>query len=98
MVCFTYNTTGAAGKQSSWAMLPAMHRASRGTYAGAQRFDLGFPRLFRADLSIKKSSSLFPPFTAATSHLGLAPRPAQVSPKGLRYFGGTFLPFKALPP
>src|SRR5262249_28056268 len=35
---------------------------------------------------------------AATSHLGFAPRPAQVSPEGLRYFGGTFFPFKTLPP
>src|SRR6516225_7981775 len=64
----------------------------------AQRFDLRFLRPFRADLSIKKSSSFFPPLIAATSHLGLAPRPAQVSPERLRYFGGTFLPFKTLPP
>src|SRR5215472_17973314 len=62
------------------------------------RFDLRFPRPFRADLSIKKSSSFFPPLIAATSHLGFAPLPAQVSPERLRYFGGTFLPFKALPP
>jgi hypothetical protein len=33
---------------------------------------------------------------AATSHRGLAPRPAQVSPEGPRYFGATFLPFKVL--
>jgi hypothetical protein len=31
---------------------------------------------------------------AATSHFGSAPRPAQVSPDGPRYFGGTFLPFQ----
>ena len=43
---------------------------------------------------IKKSSIFFPLLIAATSHLGLAPLPAQVSPDGLRYFGGTFLPFK----
>jgi hypothetical protein len=43
---------------------------------------------------IRKSSAFFPLFNAATSHLGLAPRPAQVSPDGLRYFGGSFLPFK----
>src|SRR5262249_49630631 len=60
------------------------------------RFDLRFLRRFRADLSIRKSSSFLPPLIAATSHLGLAPRPAQVSPDRLRYFGGTFLPF--LPP
>src|SRR5262249_34045996 len=53
------------------------------------RFDLRFPRPFRADLSIRKSSSFFPPFIAATSQLGLAPRPAHVSPDGPRYFGGT---------
>src|SRR5262249_34982118 len=62
----------------------------------AQRFDLRFP--FRAAFSIKKSSSFFPLFIAATSHLGFAPRPAQVSPEGLRYFGGTFVPFNALAP
>src|SRR6516225_5036787 len=63
----------------------------------AQRFDLRFFRPFRADLSIKKSSSFFPPLIAATSQRGLAPRPAQVSPDEPRYFGGTFLPFKTLP-
>src|SRR5262249_29259188 len=64
----------------------------------AQRFDLRFFRPFRADLSIRKSSSFFPLWIAATSQRGLAPRPAQVSPDGPRYFGGTFLPFKRLPP
>ena len=62
------------------------------------RFDLRFFRPFRADLSIKKSSSSFPPLIAATSQRGLAPRPAQVSPNGPRYFGATFLPFKTPPP
>src|SRR5215831_879131 len=62
------------------------------------RFDLRFLRPFRADLSIRKSSSFFPPLIAATSHLGFAPRPAQVSPDGPRYFGGTFFPFNALSP
>jgi hypothetical protein len=62
------------------------------------RFDLRFLRLFGADLSIKRSSSFFPPLIAATSQRGLAPRPAQVSPDGPRYFGGTFLPFNALRP
>src|SRR5262245_32405881 len=62
------------------------------------RFDLRFLRRFRADLSIKKSSSFLPRLMAATSHFGFAPRPAQVSPERLRYFGGTFLPFKTLPP
>src|SRR5215510_8214014 len=64
----------------------------------AHRFDLRFLRPFRADLSIRKSSSFLPPLIAATSHLGFAPRPAQVSPDGPRYFGGTFFPFNALPP
>jgi hypothetical protein len=64
----------------------------------AQRFDLRFLRPFRADLSIRKSSSFFPPLIAATSQRGLAPRPAQVSPDGPRYFGGTFIPFNALRP
>jgi hypothetical protein len=56
------------------------------------RFDLRFFRPLRADLSIKKSSSFLPPLIAATSQRGLAPRPAQVSPDGPRYFGGTLLP------
>src|SRR5215471_13035258 len=38
----------------------------------AQRFDLRFLRTFRADLSIRKSSSFFPRLIAATSHLGFA--------------------------
>src|SRR6516225_10395603 len=62
------------------------------------RFDLRFLRPFRADFSIKKSSSFFPLLIAATSQRGLPPRPAQVSPDGARYFGGTFLPFKTLRP
>jgi hypothetical protein len=41
---------------------------------------------------IKKSSTFFPFFIAATNHLGFAPLPAQVSPLADRYFGGTFLP------
>src|SRR5215475_3754477 len=61
------------------------------------RFDLRFFRPFWADLSIRKSSSFLPPLIAATSQFGFAPRPAQVSPDGLRYFGGTFLPLNALP-
>src|SRR5262249_59073110 len=61
------------------------------------RFDLRFLRPFRADLSIKKSSSFFPPLIAATSQRGLAPRPAHVSPDGPRYFGGTSFPFTAPP-
>src|SRR5262252_1349216 len=62
----------------------------------SHRFDLRFFHPFRADLSIRKSSSFFPPLIAATSQRGLAPRPAQVSPEAPRYFGGTFLPFMAL--
>ena len=62
-----------------------------------QRFDLRFFRPLAADLSIRKVSSVFPSLIAAFNHLGVAPRPAQVSPSGLRYFGGTFFPFNALP-
>src|SRR5215469_15498525 len=64
----------------------------------SHRFDLRFFHPFRADLSIRKSSSFFPPLIAVTSQRGLAPRPAQVSPDGPRYFGGTFLPFETPPP
>src|SRR5262245_5588375 len=66
-------------------------------YIEGQRFDLRFFRPFRDDLSIKKSSSFFPPLIAATSQRGLAPRPAHVSPEGPRYLGGTFLPLNGLP-
>src|SRR5262249_59422271 len=72
---------------------PQFHRICVGVkgcdLCEAQRFDLRFFRPFRADLSIRKSSSFFPPLMAATSQRGLAPRPAQVSPEGPRYFGGT---------
>src|SRR6516165_12321583 len=71
--------------------------SSRSGYE-AQRFDLRFLRTFRADLSIRKSSSFFPRLIAATSQRGLAPRPAQVLPEGLRYLGGTFFPLNGLPP
>src|SRR5262245_45639047 len=47
--------------------------------------------------AIRKFSIFFPFFNASTSHLGLAPLPAQVSPDGLRYFAGTFLPLSGLP-
>jgi hypothetical protein len=64
-----------------------------------QRFDLRFPRPFRADLSIRKSVSFFPlSFIAATNQRGLAPRPAHVSPCGPRYFGSTFRPLSLLTP
>jgi hypothetical protein len=55
------------------------------------RFDLRLFRPFLADLSIKKSSIFFPSLNQQA-----APRPAQVSPEGPRYFGSTFLPFNAL--
>jgi hypothetical protein len=45
--------------------------------------------------SLKVGDSLRQSITA-TSQRGLSPRPAQVSPDGPRYFGGTFLPFNAL--
>jgi quercetin dioxygenase-like cupin family protein len=50
-------------------------------------------------LWMRKLSRFFPAFTAATIHLGIAPRPAHVSDRffGLRYLGSTFLPLSALP-
>src|SRR6266508_5767120 len=83
---------------STWLDKCNCCKASLEIYAKAQRFDLRFFRPFRADLSIRKSSSFLPPLIAATSQRGLAPRPAQVFPDGPRYFGGTFLPLNALPP
>jgi hypothetical protein len=66
--------------------------------AGArrQRVDLRFFRPFRVDLSIRKSSSFLPFFSCSTIQRGFTLRPTQVSPKGTRYFGGTFLPINAL--
>jgi hypothetical protein len=87
-----------AGWQEAPGSISALLRSIIGDLCQAQRFDLRFFRPFRADLSIRKSSSFFPPLIAATSQRGLAPRPAQVSPDGPRYFGGTFLPFKTLRP
>src|SRR5262249_57236554 len=81
---------------NSWSPLVSRSQAFNATEEKAlegQRFDLRLLRRFRADFSIKKSSSFFPPLIASTSHLGFAPRPAQVSPEWLRYFGGAFLPF-----
>jgi hypothetical protein len=46
--------------------------------------------------SIRKFSAFFPLLIAAFNHLGVAPRPAHVSPWGLRYFGATFLPLNLL--
>src|SRR5262249_51783908 len=77
---------------------PKIRATAISSIGPAHRLDLRFFRPFRADLSIRKSSSFFPPLTAATSHLGFSPRPAQVSPERLRYFGGPFLPFNALRP
>jgi hypothetical protein len=45
---------------------------------------------------IKNSSSERPSLRSAASHRGVAPRPAQVSPRGPRYFGATFMPRSAL--
>src|SRR5262249_32221023 len=46
---------------------------------------------------IRKSSGFLPSLMAACSHLGLAPRPAQVSPFGPRYFGATLRPLRLAP-
>src|ERR1700693_1547129 len=47
---------------------------------------------------MRKSSRFVPALTAAASHPAIAPLPDQVSPVlGLRYFGATFRPAKALP-
>ena len=60
--------------------------------APAQRFDLRFLRLFGADLSIKKSSSFFPPFMiAATSQRGFA------APRGFYFPFRQFLTTLARP-
>ena len=42
--------------------------------------------LYQLVARVKDSTAEFPPLSAATSHRGLAPRPAQVSPDGPRYF------------
>jgi hypothetical protein len=70
-----------------------------------QRFALRFLDLLGEALraatvlfSTAKSSSRFPSLIAATSHRGLAPRPAQVLPDLSRYLMGTRRPFSADPP
>src|SRR5258708_28617721 len=69
--------------------------ASQKQGGGNYQYPVHHQRLaFRA---IKKSSIFLPFFKAATIHFGLAPRPAQVSPDRLLYFGGTFVPFIDLP-
>ena len=53
--------------------------------ASSHFFFLRFVAVFvGVALSIKKSSSIFPSLIAAFNHLGVAPRPAQVSPSGPR--------------
>ena len=54
-------------------------------FAKGQRFDLRFLRRFRADLSIRKSSSFFPPLIAATSQ------------RGPRYFWHTLISTRWVP-
>jgi hypothetical protein len=80
----------------------AMHERSRAepTAAYLRWFHFFVPRLvaaFAPDLSIRKSSLLFPLLTASFIQPGVAPRPAHVSPSGPRYFAATFVPFKLLP-
>jgi hypothetical protein len=57
-------------------------------------------RLLLRRFPTKKSSAFFPFFNAATSHLGFAPRPAQVLPARSRYLTGAFRPLRgcAAPP
>jgi hypothetical protein len=52
---------------------------------------LGAARVLVAGVAMLKSSSFLPDFSAAASHRGFSPRPAQVSVgfSGLRYFGAT---------
>src|SRR5262249_4272753 len=63
-----------------------------------QRFDLRFFRPFRADLSIRKSSSFLPPLIASTSHLGFAPRPAQSLTRTAPIFRRDFPSFQCTSP
>src|SRR5262245_58667361 len=77
-------------------MVPDKASASRGEDYFLRRDFFATTRfLAAADLSIAKSSILRPCLIRAASHRGLAPRPAQVSPLGPRYFGGTLRPFIA---
>src|SRR3954465_11895209 len=75
-----------------------MAQEPRHAPASSHFFFLRFVALFvGVALSIKKSSSFLPSLIAAFNHLGVAPRPAQVSPSGPRYFAATFVPFNLLP-
>src|SRR5262245_6976022 len=73
-----------------------IHRGLEGGYYFFRRDFFAATRLrAAAALSIAKSSILRPCLSRAASHRGRAPRPAQVSPPGPRYFGGTLRPFIA---
>src|SRR5262245_50123086 len=73
-----------------------IHRGLEGGHYFLRRDFFAATRLrAAAALSIAKSSILRPCLSRAASHRGRAPRPAQVSPPGPRYFGGTFRPFIA---
>src|SRR5262245_10100744 len=76
-------------------MVPDCSKPSGGDYFLRRDFFATTRFLAAADLSIAKSSILRPCLIRAASHRGLAPRPAQVSPPGPRYFGGTLRPFIA---
>jgi hypothetical protein len=57
---------------------------------------------FRTAIEMRCYLNLLSFLESGFNHLGVAPRPTQVSPSGPRYFGGTFLPFiearRPLPP
>ena len=78
-----------------------MPQGASGSGSGATRSHKGVYFFLRflpgAVFSMAKSSNFFPSLIAATSHRGLAPRPAQVLPALSRYFGGTFFPLSDPP-
>lgn len=69
-------------KSQSLARIGARNQDFRSVRRGINRCNDGH----------QPEATVLPSLTAAASQRGFAPRPAQVSPAGLRYFGGIFLP------
>ena len=88
------NSGKSAGKtQGNQAKIAAQRRPRHYRFLITSRRFLAGPLFaFVAPDWIRKSSRFFPAFISAAIHLGIAPRPAQVSARflGLRYLGGTF--------
>src|SRR5262249_55640551 len=94
----TFSQNSDAGPRKPAVSLRALRNSARSENYFFLRRDLfaATPLRAAAVLLIANSSSLCPCLTSAVSQRGRAPRPAQVSPSGLRNFGATLRPFIGL--